>query len=490
MELYGVQQQLCKVANGPGKQTQHAQHCDERQTKAEDDLKVLKDKLEEAEMLFKNENEKVKKNKDDLQQLEQTLRQVQEYNEELKGEVAVTRRATYKAEETVVNMEKKKGEQDIYIDNLNETLKNLHEQLALFEAQLASQQQETNAAVEILRDAGRDGNHRIREETTDATMEVQSHWHSTKRRGFNGYANCYWEQQEEEKNSRAEIDGYKKAIRGEQSVNERLVGVMNKLDGEAQWMNEKVKKFNDERATLEERYNLLKTSLEQTETQFAQLDMNYEAVVVQIGGLDKNLEAVSRERKKLEQEALAKRAEQLTHSKAAKNLAKEALAIQNKIHGKEAEESNIHNEMARIRVDTLNTKAHNMQLKETLTKLLDDLKDKDKLIEKYEMEIRQRNDSIEKKMATVDRLNRKYEKLVAGEPEEENLGPLEATIKHIGKETERFREENSEIQKRWLTAQTSLVSTTEDLHKVTGLSSQLASEEAILNQEKLEPIEI
>ena len=91
---------------------------------------------------------------------------------------------------------------------------------------------------------------------------------------------------------RAEIDGYKKAIRGEQTVNERLVGVMNKLDGEAQWMNEKVKKFNDERATLG-RYNLLKTSLEQTEAQFAQLDMNYEAVVVQIGGLDKNLEAVS-----------------------------------------------------------------------------------------------------------------------------------------------------------------------------------------------------
>ena len=101
---------------------------------------------------------------------------------------------------------------------------------------------------------------------------------------------------------------------------------------------------------------------------------------------------------------------------------------------------------------------------------MDDLKDKDKLIEKYEMEIRQRNDSIEKKMAMVDRLNRKYEKLVAGEPEEENLGPLEATIKHIGKETERFREENGEIQKRWLTAQTSLVSTTEDLHKVTGIS--------------------
>ena len=98
------------------------------------------------------------------------------------------------------------------------------------------------------------------------------------------------EQQEEEKNSKAEIDGYKKAIRTEQVTNERLYGVMNKLDGEAVWMNEKVKKFNDERSILEERFNLLKNSLEQTETQFAQLDLNYESVVQEISGLDKNLE--------------------------------------------------------------------------------------------------------------------------------------------------------------------------------------------------------
>jgi hypothetical protein len=250
-------------------------------------------------------------------------------------------------------------------------------------------------------------------------------------------------------------------------------------------MQEKVKKFNDERAILEERYNLLKNSLEQTETQFEQLDLNYEAVVVEIAGLDKNLEAVARERKKLEADAVVKQAEQLTHSKAAKNLAKEAQAITSKIHEKESEESGIHNEMARIRVDTLNTEAHNSQLKETLEKLLGDLKQKDTLIEKYEMEIRQRNDSIEKKMATVDRLNRKYEKLVAGEPEEENLGPLEATIKHIGKETVRIQDENREVEKRWLSAQTELVATTEEHHQVSGVASQMASEEAILKQKQI-----
>ena len=115
----------------------------------------------------------------------------------------------------------------------------------------------------------------------------------------------------------------------------------------------------------------------------------------------------------------------------------------------EQEESSVLNEMARIRVDILNTKSHNDSLQKTTDSLIGELTSKDKLIEKYEMEIRQRNDQIEKKMHTVDRLNRKYEALCAGEPEEENLGPLEATIKHIQKETIRMDGDNREMEKRW-----------------------------------------
>lgn len=39
------------------------------------------------------------------------------------------------------------------------------------------------------------------------------------------------------------------------------------------------------------------------------------------------------------------------------------------------------------------------QLKELLNKAAEELRDKDKLIEKYQLEIRQRNDEIEKKMS-------------------------------------------------------------------------------------------
>lgn len=42
------------------------------------------------------------------------------YNEEMKGEILVTRRATYKAEEAVSGLEKDKGRQDLFIDRLME----------------------------------------------------------------------------------------------------------------------------------------------------------------------------------------------------------------------------------------------------------------------------------------------------------------------------------------------------------------------------------
>lgn len=54
----------------------------------------------------------------ELDRLGATLRQVEEYNEKVKSEIAVTRRATYAAEEAISKMEKEKKEQDLLIDQL------------------------------------------------------------------------------------------------------------------------------------------------------------------------------------------------------------------------------------------------------------------------------------------------------------------------------------------------------------------------------------
>jgi len=55
-------------------------------------------------------------------------------------------------------------------------------------------------------------------------------------------------------------------------------------------------------------------------------------------------------------------------------------------------------------------------------------------VQRYEHEIRQRHDAIEKKQVLVVRLNRKLDTILANRPVEEGTGPLEATIVHLNRE--------------------------------------------------------
>jgi chromosome segregation ATPase len=65
------------------------------------------------------------------------------------------------------------------------------------------------------------------------------------------------------------------------------------------------------------------------------------------------------------------------------------------------------NELAKLQIDVLNTEAHNTRLSETLALLEEELGEKGGAVEKYELEIKRRNDEIEKKTREIDLLNRK-----------------------------------------------------------------------------------
>ena len=63
--------------------------------------------------------------------------------------------------------------------------------------------------------------------------------------------------------------------------------------------------------------------------------------------------------------------------------------------------------MMASQVDILNTEAHNVRLAETLKMLDEELNEKTSTIEKYEVEIKRRNDEIEKKTREIDLLNKR-----------------------------------------------------------------------------------
>lgn len=75
----------------------------------------------------------------ELDKLNATILQVERYNEEMQSQIAVARRVTHKAEESVTQLEEAKSRQDSYIDELTQRMKQLHEQLAMYTAQLEAQ---------------------------------------------------------------------------------------------------------------------------------------------------------------------------------------------------------------------------------------------------------------------------------------------------------------------------------------------------------------
>jgi len=172
-------------------------------------------------------------------------------------------------------------------------------------------------------------------------------------------------------------------------------------------------------------------------------------------------------------------------SKAVQNLQKQQAKILKQIHERENEAVEVENETARTKVDKLNASMVNDLLRDQLSVASKDFTAQEALIEKYQVEIRQRNDEIEKKMYRVDRLNKKYDKMVEGAGGEENLGPLENTVKNLQKEIDAIGEECKELERDWLKRQTEMVSVTAESENIAEINHELQARVTILTQQQL-----
>merc|ERR1712050_41245 len=178
--------------------------------------------------------------------------------------------------------------------------------------------------------------------------------------------------------------------------------------------------------------------------------------------VERNIQEVSRNHTAVLAKIDEETSTQTTVDRASSNSKKRIKKIREEIAQKEVETQNLHNEIARVTVDSLNTKAHNQMLKDRLKQLSEDLAEREKLIEQYEQEIRKRHHQIEKKQLYVDRLNREYDekrtKLEAEAGEADIAGPQEAKLKHMKKAMDDLKKDCENMQKDWIQKQTQLLS--------------------------------
>lgn len=208
------------------------------------------------------------------------------------------------------------------------------------------------------------------------------------------------------------------------------------------------------------------------------------ALEQQFRNVDQAYVRTANEVQELNNEMLARLSEQMTVEKAAQKTVQSTRELRKKVRDQELNSVNLQNELAKVEVDTLNTEAHIQGLEQTLGLLDKEVDDKLRAIEKHEVEIRRRNDEIEKKTKMVDVLNKQYERLTANQTDD-NMGPLEATIHNLQKEISQKAVEGKELQRRWIAFQTELVQVLSDNNAAEERVQRKKAEHTVLYRKRL-----
>uniref|UniRef100_A0A7S4GCK9 Coiled-coil domain-containing protein 40 n=1 Tax=Eutreptiella gymnastica TaxID=73025 RepID=A0A7S4GCK9_9EUGL len=488
VELYNVQQQLAKLQEQLEKGHDNMMAVAKLKDQKEKERDVVVSQFEGDKAKVDELRRKYFKYQSELDKLAETLLRVEQFNEQMQSEISIERRAAYKAEEEISNLEKQKKHQDYLIDQLNEQIKQLTEKLALYESQLDSQKKETRIAQETLSDALAEME-AINFEKKQLLQQWKTSLIGMQRRdeALRATEDALEQQKEALLSLDNEITGYKQSIKKEQERNERLTQSLSKTENEVNFLEKQIDTLLEKKQKANDKFTMLKRSMEHTDNESKRVDQEVKGINNEVDGINKKTQKVVRDVRVLEEKVMETLSSQTTLKKGSQSTLQAIEKLKSNIRDKELQVTQMENELARIRVDTLQTQAHNEVLKGTVAELEKELAANDYLIERMQVDIRRKHDEIERKQKNLDKLNRQYDECLVqqGGESSEGLGPLEATINNLSKAIAVKSTENDQLQRDWIKAQTELVNTKNYSSKLHDGILELKAQATILQQKKM-----
>ncbi|KAL4455762.1 hypothetical protein ABPG74_003172 [Tetrahymena malaccensis] len=485
VRLYSVQQQLAENQMNFEQAHENYNWVQKLRIEAEQKLKTESEVYDAKKKELEELRKKYLKAQDELSKLTRTLYQINEFNQQMKGQIINTKTNTYRAEENVVNLEAQKKKQDLLIDTMNEEIKRQTEQKTILTAQLISQKEETEQAKQILKEA-----HLEMQKIIASKKNLLERWQKslmTMQRMDNALQaikEALKGQQELNLQIGTELNGVNAEIRKETEIQENLEGKNKKFDYEKDYLQKKYNELQEEKSKLEAQINLLTQSLRQTETEAGRAEIDKRSIEDQMNLIETNIMKLHTETKKLWEDLVHQKSEHTTIEKTATNLNKQANQISIEIEDKSVELENLLNEIARVKIDQLNTLSQIEVLENKRREVIKEREEKEITVATYEVQIRQGHDLNEKKQHEVGRLNREHDKLSSVQSDM-SRGPLEAKRNNLIRKTQELGKENDLMQREWIKKQTLLVTQNNRLNRIEEDVSQLKTKQTILEQKKL-----
>ncbi|CAK85690.1 unnamed protein product (macronuclear) [Paramecium tetraurelia] len=485
VRLYGVQQQLAENQQNFEKAHENFNFVQKLRIESEQKLKTINDlhlqKKKEVDELRK----KYLKAQDELSKLTKTLHTIENYNNQMQAEIQQTRRIVYRGEENVQALEKDKKKQDYLIDQMNEEIKRLTEQKTILMDQLISQSKETENARQTMKDAQAE-----MEKIIASKKNLMERWQKSLVRmqrmdnALQEIREAYKKESEVNIQLGTELQGINNEIRKENARSEDLIAQKRKLENQKSNLENRRQELLEEQAKLNAQVLLLNESLKQTENETKKTDNEQRNVDEQMKLIETNIMKLHTETKSLLEDLLDSKSENTTIEKTALNLLKQAQIIQSEIEEKEIELENLNNEIARVKIDQLNTEQQIEQLKLKKAAVIKERDDKKITVATYEVQIKQGHELNEKKQHEVGRLNKVHDELT-NNSSEVSRGPLEATKSNLKRQFDEMIQQCEAMHRDWIKKQTQLVEKTKEYETCSTEVDELSNKQVILENKKM-----
>ncbi|CAN0013550.1 unnamed protein product [Lampetra planeri] len=483
--LYGAQQELARQQQRLETQQEQRANLAARRRREEEELEATRG-LHKAQLDAVNQQRKqVASVQAEVERVALAVLYAQEAERDVSGDVAVLKRAAQKADLEKYQTEEIKMKQDMHVERLTRQADATQERIAMLEAQLSAQAQDTQAA--------RAGAAEARAEIDAIVLEKRQllqHWNATLqglRRRDEAHATmqeALAESRREALSADTELSNYKRLIRKEEERHGALTVVLHRADAEVAGVRRLTAQCQEQQEALRADYATYARTLQETEVALARAVNERGARESELTVLRSHWEREHTARSALEDAIMEALREQLTRDKAA--LYSKKLVDKMRARKKELEldVARAENELARAALAVTQAGALEASRARALAAAEEEVRAQEALVARAEAEAARRTALIARKQALVDLNNKKVEQLVASAGGVE-LGPLELHIKELRRQLAERRAQSTELQAQWLRAQGELVRESREREELTRTVAALRQRLTILLQRKL-----
>ena len=485
ISLYSLQQQFANVESNFNEQYSKCKALEEQQKqeseRLQEEVKMYNDKFQSV----KEQEKMVLQSSEDLNQLNSMLKYVETYNLQVQSEIKVTKTTANKVEENIVNQERKKKEQDFFIDMLEMRVKNLTEKKLLYEAQLKSQQDETKEARVNLSEADLEIQHII-EKKRDLIKDLDKAMFNLRLKdNAKTTVNKNIEEQEEEKlKLQSQINRFRILIRQENQRNNELEESLRQCKKKLQNVENAIRDLASKHEKLEEKRHFIETSINKTKVELENLAKIQQSLDIELELINKNKVKLLNEARTLQDKNLIVLSNKETHEKQGDNLSKANQKLNKEIFDVLVEKDSKANEIIRVQIDKVNVESQNIKLKnklelmnEEITKLEDDYN-------KKSQRIKTNHKALEKKQLEMDKLNKDYGELMKNKKGEDE-GEFEVAIDKLQSQVRKLRKEIRNKEAEWLAKKQELVKKETVYNNISEECVDKRSKRMILDHKKL-----